>query len=260
MNLDYYLLPLALICLWMPAVVMSSKAVKEKLRQSVRRHEDGFLSLFRSRVNWIDLVRGAAGAWLVQLLVQHQTSDFRSGEDDLRWVFTCLQIAILFIGVVMQTVWIDQKARIIGPVFYLTGLTLIASGFKVGSFALILGFACALMLRRLSYSFLVLPVSLAAFGALFHQLGLMTAVNAGLFAFPLVLAFASDTRLSYVRRPITPVRRAKAPSRKHERPVRLPAQEEVAIPSKEMVLGHNFSSERPFNGAPLAVRHVLKQN
>jgi hypothetical protein len=198
MNFDYVLLPLGLVCLGIPAPVMCSDRVREKLRQPARRHESGIVSLLRSGVNWIDLVRGAAGAWLVQ----HVFRVAHGGQDDLATTFLIAQLATLFIGVVAQTIWIDRSPRILGPAFFLAGLTLVVSGPLVGGFALVLGFAAALMLRRLSLAFAFVPASLLAFGLLFHQLGLPVLFNAGAFALPAFLAFASGSRIAFARRPV----------------------------------------------------------
>ena len=198
MNPDYYLLPLALLCLWTPAVVMSSAEIRDKLRQQVRRHDDGFASLMRNWVNWVDLARSAAGVWMLQRVV----TTFSVGQDDLATTIMGVQIAVLFIGVLAQTVWFSPKLLPIGPMFYLIGLSLVVCGPMVGCFGLVLGYASALMLRRLSLSFLFVPASLAAFSLLFHHFGLMTVFNALAFALPMLLSFALAERIAYARRPV----------------------------------------------------------
>jgi hypothetical protein len=153
--------------------------------------------LIRCRLNWVDLIRGAFGGWLLQ----HEVLVFLAGQDDLALVHTVVQMAVLSIAVLAQTVWIDRPLRIIGPMFFITGLTLAVSGLMIGGFALILGFACALMLRRLSLSFFFVPVSLVGFGMLFHKVSILLLFNSAIFALPTLLAFAFGVRVSYVRRP-----------------------------------------------------------
>jgi hypothetical protein len=113
-----------------------------------------------------------------------------------------VQIALLCIGVMAQTVWFSPKLLPIGPTFYLVGLTLMLCGPMVGCFGLVLGYTSALMLRRLSLSFFFVPASLAAFALLFHRFGLMTVFNALAFALPMLLAFALGERIAYARRPV----------------------------------------------------------
>jgi hypothetical protein len=197
MKFEYLFLVLGLICLAIPTPVISPGKVREKLRQPARRHEDGIVSLLRSRLNWVDLIRGAAGAWLVQREFQRYTS----GQDDLAMAFTFAQMALLFVGVLAQTIWIDRPPKIIGPAFFLAGITLVASGPMVGGFALVLGLACALMLGRLRLGFVVIPACLLAFGMLFQQLRVMVLFNAALFLMPVFLAFAAGVRIVFVRRP-----------------------------------------------------------
>lgn len=198
MNPDYIMLPLALLCLWIPAVLVSSGIVRDKLRQQVRRHDDGFTSLARNWVNWLDLTRGFAGAWMLQRVI----TTFSVGQDDLTAAIMMVQLAILAIGVLAQTVWYNQKLLVIGPTFFLVGMTIAICGPQVGAFGLALGFVSSLMLRRLSLSFLFAPVSLVAFGVLFHRFDLMTVFNAAAFTLPVVLAFACGERIAYARRPV----------------------------------------------------------
>lgn len=196
MNPDYILLLLALIGLWTPIYIFSSSSVKTKLRLAIRRRDDGLGSLLRSKLNWLDLIRGVACAWLIQ----NSVFQFEEGQDELALVFTFVKLAILAIAVLAQTVRIARTSCIIGPVFFLTGVTLAVSGPLVGGFALVLAFTLSLMLRRLSFLFIICPVCLAIFSVVFGRLGLTTVFNAGLFALPLFLSFAMGVRLSFVRR------------------------------------------------------------
>jgi len=237
MNPEYYFLPLALLCLWTPAVVVSSAEVKEKLRQQVRRHDDGFASLIRNWVNWADLVRSAAGAWMLQRVV----AAFSVGQDDIATTIMCVQLGILLIGVVAQAVWYSQKLMAIGPTFYLVGLTLVVCGPQVAGFGLVLGYTSALMLRRLGLSFFFIPVSLSAFALLFHRFGLMTVFNAVAFALPALLAFAFGQRIAYARRPIK-TRHVGYVYGGAYVPEQDPVFEKDTIPAKEDVPSRNFAT------------------
>ena len=243
MNPEYYLLPLALLCLWIPAVVVSSAEVREKLRQQVRRHDDGFTSLLRNWVNWLDLGRSVAGAWMLQRVI----SAFSVGQDDLATTILCVHLAILIVGVVAQTLWFSQKPLVIGPAFYLIGLTLIVCGPEVGCFGLALGYTCSLMLRRLSFSFFFVPASLVAFALLFHRFGMMTVFNAAAFALPVLLAFALGERIAYARRPVKTrhVGYVYGGSYIPDEPKAQPRAKDK-IPSKEDVPSRNFETVSPF--------------
>lgn len=246
MNMDYLFLPIGIVCLWAPSSLMASASVKTKIRQGIRRNHEGLASLLRCRLNWIDLVRAALGAWLVQ----HYVASFHDLDSDTRWIPTAAEVAILSIGVLAQIVWLDRKLNIIGPVFFLAGLTMVVCGPLVGGFSLVLALNCALMFRKLGSCFLFGPASVAAFALLFHQLGLLTVIAASLFALPLVLAFATGSRLAFVRTPLPPKRalpRAPAPAS-----FRFPTESKPAIPSKEEVISlseGSFESEPPFPAA-----------
>jgi hypothetical protein len=190
------LLPFAVVCLWTPTALVSSPQIRERLRKPARRRDEGIASLARCWLNWVDLARAALGAWLLQ----SEVLAFRAGQDDTGQVYTVALYAVLFVAVIAQTLWIGRPVRIIGPAFFISGLTVVLCGPMIGIFALLLGFASALVLRRLSLSFAFVPLSLVGFGLIFHKIGAMVIFNAALFALPVLLAFAFGVRVSFVRR------------------------------------------------------------
>jgi hypothetical protein len=131
--------------------------------------------------------------------VQKPFQDSISSQDELAATFLVVQLAVLFLGVLAQTLWLHRPIRVIGPLFFVSGLTLALSGPLTGGFALVVAFCCALMLGRLSAMFIFVPVGLIGFGFLFGELGVMTAFNAGVYALPAFLAFTFGSRISFVR-------------------------------------------------------------
>lgn len=212
MNLEYLLLPAGIVLLAVPTTVICGVGMRERLGQPARRRGEGIKSLLRSRVNWLDLVRGAAGAWLVQEPLQSTISS----QDELATTFLVAELAVLLVCILAQTVWLRRPVRVIGPVFFLTGLTLVLSGPLTGGFALVTGFSCALMIGRVSAVFTLVPVALVAFGILFDEFTPTAAFNAAAFALPAFLSFTFGTRISFVRRTAkTKSRRARdVPSRR----------------------------------------------
>ena len=200
MNLEYLLLPIGIVLLAVPTTVICGSRMRERLGQPARRRGEGLVSLVRSWINWIDLVRGAAGAWLVQKPFQ----DSVSSQDELAMTFLAVQLALVFLGVLAQTLWVHRPVRVIGPVFFLTGITLVLSGPLTGGFALVTGFSCALMIGRVSAVFTLVPVALLGFGYLFDELSAVDAFNAAVFALPAFLAFTFGTRISFVRHTARP--------------------------------------------------------
>jgi len=196
MNLEYLLLPVGIVLLVVPTAVYCGAKMRGRLDRPARRRDEGVSSLARTWVNWIDFLRGAAGTWLVQKPLQ----DSISSQDELATTFLVVQVAVLFVGVLAQTLWLHRPIRVIGPLFFVTGLTLALSGPLTGGFALVVGFCCALMVGRLSAVFSLVPVALVGFGFLFGEFGVLTAFNACAYALPAFLAFTFGTRISFVRR------------------------------------------------------------
>jgi hypothetical protein len=195
MNFDYLLLTLTVVGLWTPAYVLLPSFTKQKIAHC-RRRDEGIGTLLASPFNWLDLARSTGCTWILL----NSVFDFEKGQDELALVFTFVRLAILGIGVLLQTIWFGRQRCVIGPVFFLTGICLVLAGLAVGGFGLALALTFAMKLRRLSFVFLIAPVCLAAFGVFFGQIGLNTVASSGFFALPLFFAFAINTRLSFVRR------------------------------------------------------------
>ena len=181
MNLAYIFMPVGILFLGVPATALCSSKVRARLRQPARRRESGMTSLARTPLNWVDLVRAGIGAWLIQ----NALSSARSGQDDLALIFLVVQVALISIAVLIQTIRLGRPMRVTGPLFFLSGLALVLCGPLVAGFALALGLSCALMLRRLGLVFAFVPPGVLVFGYLLGQLGIMTIVIAGAFALPL---------------------------------------------------------------------------
>lgn len=204
MNLDFLLLPAALLCLWLPSTVVAPSSVRTGLRARARRKRDGLRSLIRSKLNWFDAARAILGTWL---LFEH-VAFLRPlpGAEELASVLLGIKFAVLLIGTIVQTLWFDDETRVIGPLFYLSGLACVLTTPSVGLPAVVLGVNCALLLRRLRLSFLFVPMALGAMGVLFRQ-PVNAAFAAALFMLPGFLAFALDCNPAYVRRPVRNFRR-----------------------------------------------------
>lgn len=235
MNLELLLLPLGIICLWAPSSLMASAKVKAKLRQGSRRSHEGLSALLRCKLNWIDLARSALGAWLIVRF----SGSFRNLDSDIRWIPLAAQVTIFSVGCIAQILWFDRKVNIIGPLFYFGGFSLVVCGPLVGGFGLLMSINCALMFRRLGSCFVFAPACLLAFAVLFHKFGIIPIVNAGLFALPLVLAFATGSRLAFVRAPFP--RRSKKIRRVVPAPKRV-FDGNTYIPAAEMVGHENEAS------------------
>ncbi len=200
MTLDYVLVPAGIILLGVPATVIATAKVREKMRSPARRREDGFKSLGRlafTPINWIDFVRAGAGAWMIQ----HSLSPASSGQDDLAMAYLAVKLAIIILCAGAQTIWLDRPIRVVGPLFYMTAFSLVVCGPLVAGFALPLGFGVALMLRRLSLIFALVPAGLLGFSGLFGQLDLPTMAVSAAFALPAFLSFALHIRIAFACRP-----------------------------------------------------------
>jgi hypothetical protein len=143
--------------------------------------------------------------------VQRALAGALASGDEMAVTFLIVELAIFLAGVTAQTVWLRRPVRVIGPIFFLTGMTLVLSGLA-GGFALVLAFACALMFDRLSAVFVLAPLGLLGFGYLFQELSVTVVFNAAVFALPPLLSFRFGTRMSFLRR-LPGARAVAAPAR-----------------------------------------------
>jgi hypothetical protein len=219
MNLQFVLVSLGIILLAIPTTVLCGAGMRARLNRPVRRFTEGLGPLALSWMNWFDLARGAAGAWLIQ----HALQDTIASGDELASTFLGIELGVYFLCVLAQTVWIRRPVRIVGPFFFMAGLTLVVSGPLTGGFALVVGLCCALMIGRLSSVFWFVSAGLVGFALLFHRVDLVTAFNALVFLVPAMLAFRFGTRISFMRRPEVEQARARKPQKARPEEVRVAA-------------------------------------
>jgi hypothetical protein len=197
MTLAYLLLPVGVVLLGTPGTLMTSSKVLAKMRQTSRRHELGLTSLARAGINWIDLSRAAAGAFIIQYALPLGSA----GQTEIFTAYLGAQMAIIALSVVAQTVWLGKPIRVTGPLFYLSGLSIVICGPLVAGLAIPLGVGCALMVRRLSLSFVFVPFCIMSFAILFGSIGLLTVAVALGFLLPSMLSFSANGRIAYARNP-----------------------------------------------------------
>ena len=119
--------------------------------------------------------------------------------------------AVLGLVLLVQTVRKDRTVRLLAPVFYLCGVTLMMGGFEShnifqmripiplplsGAFAVMVGWLFAIGGKNLSYQLPAMAVAVAVAG---YVLGPMVPLmlNAGLILFPIVLSLLFKKRLLF---------------------------------------------------------------
>jgi hypothetical protein len=196
---------LAALLLLLPPAPFSSGVQKSLF--SLRRNQFAdALAAARVWQNWLDLVRAAAG---VYLLTQYAiVTDGQTPAGEMQAVL--VKAGILTLVLLAQTVRRFRTVQLLAPIFYLSGLTLVLGGdpfrgdyYMHGVFAVVVGWLFAVGGKKLDYQLPSMAVALAAAG---YVLGLRIPLllNCALILMPLVLGalfrrkllFAASTPVS----------------------------------------------------------------
>ena len=150
-------------------------------------------ALFRPWQNWLDIIRAAAGAYLLMKLVFTVDEHIRGA---VRFAFLW-EAGILMLGVLAQTIRFHKGVRFVGPVFYLSGLVPVISGYVDGGFTVLVAWMFTFVSGSPTYYFLAMSLSLIACGY-FGGSSMNVILCVGMSLSPFVLAALFQQRLSFV--------------------------------------------------------------
>jgi hypothetical protein len=190
-NIDLFLAAIALLCLPLPHSVSKAHAA---LGYKVRTPHGTLGGMARTWQNWLDLARGAAGAYLLM----DQAIDLPAPTPGSQLQVLGIQAGVLVSGLLLQVLRIEGGLRVFAPVFYLSGVTTFLVGSIESDFALLFGWAFALGMRDPRLQLPVMGVALAAAGYFFGGLRPVLTLNCALIFAPLLLAVLCQKRLLFV--------------------------------------------------------------
>lgn len=139
--------------------------------------------------NWVDLARATAGAYL---LTEGVTADPNLHAAELNELL--MEGLILGVALVPQTVRLMRTVKILAPIFYLCGLTLVLGNWPQGAFAVGASWLFAVAGKNMSYQLPAMAVALLVAG-LVLGLGLPLILGCSLILLPLVLSILFKKRL-----------------------------------------------------------------
>jgi hypothetical protein len=187
---------LALVLLAPPPVLSSH--LRRVVISARRNAALSVTSLVRPWQNWVDLARSSLGTLIVTELSLIPDPTSRQGPRML-----LLQFALLAVPIVFQVTRVDTKAsrdedkvRLLAPIFYLCGITLVLSSLP-GLFAVFVGWVFAISSRNPAYQLPAMGLALIAGGYVFGM-SLSVLVNAALICIPFFGAFLFRKKLAFV--------------------------------------------------------------
>ncbi len=176
------------LVLLMPPLPFSS-AQQKCLWSSRRRTAVTPLAATRVWQNWVDLIRAAAGTWLLTNGIQSEADVDMSRLNEVMTEGFLLGTALA-----LQTIRMMRHVKFLAPIFYLCGMTLILGGWPQGAFAVGASWLFAVASQNMLYHLPGMAGALLIGGAVLG-LSLPLAMNCGLIIAPVVLASLLKKRL-----------------------------------------------------------------
>lgn len=146
--------------------------------------------------NWVDLVRGIVGAYILSEFVLDVDPEVKGAGTKALMLQGCL----LGLALVFQTVRVkavNKEIALAAPVFFLSGITLVYGGLDAGGFGVFVGWMFAIGGKSPVYQLPAMGVALGGAGYLLG-LSLPLIMNCGLVFLPLFISFMAHRPLSYV--------------------------------------------------------------
>jgi hypothetical protein len=198
---------IAALVLLLPPLPISS-ALRQSLSRSRRNGNfkaDGAVLVWQ---NWADLVRALVGTYAFTIWWSMMTDTTKPGNDLANVALTG---SVFGVALVVQTVRFLRGVQFLGPVFYLSGVTLILSMSPGGStrwaiaqslaqpaFAVGVGWLFAVVGKNLAYQLPAMAVALATAGYVLGSGGLpLLLLNCTLIFLPMVLSTLFRKRLLF---------------------------------------------------------------
>lgn len=206
MIINFWLLPLTLLLLWFPRQwfrfgLRFSWANGSRRRKRAKDRDDRdtgdasmrFGEVFFKPRNWFDFFRALIGAIaLVYFCFDSAPEATRETLHQIRWI----KAFILVIGVLIQTVRLENRLTLVAPVFYILGSSFGMIDWRAALFATIAVWTINLVLPSAGVFLFVFAGLQVCFGLLLQR-GAFTEVSiaAGITCIPIVLSALTKRRL-----------------------------------------------------------------
>ena len=197
MHIKWAKLLLSIALLLPPAPLSASLKRFLRSRRNKRASISSLLGIWQ---NWVDLIRAGVGAYVITELAV----EFDPGVKGASTVALVVEAVVLSLVLLFQTIRFGQGARLVAPVFYLCGFTLVLGGYAAGGFAVFVGWLFAVGGRNPAYQLPTMGVALGVGGYLL-DFNPRLVVACALIFLPLFLSFMAQQQLAFVAREPTTV-------------------------------------------------------
>ncbi len=209
MNIAWTQIAVALILLWIPrqwlrigGAIFKRRSGKGRLNPEAAREpgDNGiyFRVEFAKFRNYVDFFRAAIGGLAVTGGIMGVQSALLAPEDASGWHFAMvryMRIAILLIGVLIQSFRFEKRAAMFPPIFYISGLTFGVCGLYVALFAIIMTWAINTTLPGPTAFLTLYAATIGIFGYFLTDDLEQIIVSVGLVFSPVLLSLLAKRRL-----------------------------------------------------------------
>lgn len=200
--LDHALLLLAVLLLCLPFPTLSKRFRVHSLLTRYSRPDLGAVT--GNWKNWVDMLRGAVASYVAIEAILALSASLVEWE----WIATWVALGVLLLGVTFQTFRLPTPITLVGPIFYLSGLTLVLPGYFEGAFAVLFGWIFAFSAKDLRFQLPAMGIALGLVGFFNESLNLLLLSNILLVCFPLLASLLSGKRLVFLTRETRGIRKA----------------------------------------------------
>ena len=200
---NYWLLPVALLVLWVPRQWLRYGGKLISIPQPRRPGRDErdsrdeslkFSAAFAKPRNWVDFLRALGGGLAICYMCFEPAPDAPRAVDTQIFVVQCV---ILGLAILIQTIRIENRLTLVAPIFFLMGLSFGLVGWKAALFACVAIWTINLVLPSVSVFLVVFGALQLCFGLLFgSRLSLPASILAASLAMaPVLLSGITKRRL-----------------------------------------------------------------
>ncbi len=140
--------------------------------------------------NWLDLVRGAAGAYLLFHHTFELDRELDTFYEEFGWM-----AGVFAVGIMLNTYYRRRHLYCLAPVFLVSGLSLVLFEWWMVLYAIAAGLVFGRILNAPEVFFIVMGLVVGVFGYFFSGIGLQLLLLCALIVLPIVYAFTTKRGL-----------------------------------------------------------------
>ncbi len=191
MTFTIWCLGVSVILLWTPVYLFFSSDIRDRIVDTQGSNGLPLLRIAATWQNWLDLLRGFVGSWLLF----HHTFHFGPGLENGQYYMLALVGAILVVGVSIQVVYFRRHLFCLCPVFYLAGLSFGLVDWWMALYGLLAGLFFGGISNSSTLFFCFSAGTLAVAGYLFRGIDVGWLLASGTMLLPVVFSLSVQESL-----------------------------------------------------------------